>query len=207
MQRHKTSYLQYPIFAILALLLSACASSNQPPTTKLGFTQPSSNTPPRATLTLHPDTILIPEFSPTNSDTFQSTATMFVTSPPIKSPSSTNAHCPPSEIDQYLDIVLPLADEHTIDTYEAQKMEVLKDESHIVALRDKAIIRLKSIQGIQAPSCLIVAHEKMTESFELLVSTWDLIRVKDYSTATTTLQQCYEALAEAVAMITIIQQE
>jgi hypothetical protein len=86
-------------------------------------------------------------------------------------------------------------------------MEALKDESHIKALRDKAIIRLKSIQGIQAPSCLMVAHEKLTESFELLVSTWDLIRVKDYSTATTNLQQCYEALAEAVAMITIIQQE
>lgn len=205
MQRYLPPNLQYLILTILTLFLSACASSTPLSTAMPVLAQPSSNTPPRATLTLHPSATLTPEFSSTGAETIQSTVTMAVTSEPIASPLLTNAPCSPMEIDQYLDVVLPLADAHTIDSYEAQKMEGLTDESQIVALRDRAIIRLMSIQGIQAPPCLMVAHENMVGSFELLISTWDLIRSKDYSAATKTLQKCYEALAEAVAIIGIIQ--
>ena len=200
-------FLQYLIFVILTLFLSACGSSNPLSTAIPVIAQPSSDTIPRATRTLHPSATLVPEFSPTSAEIIQSTVTMVVTSAPMVSPLLTNAPCSPMEIDQYLEVVLPLADAHAIDAYEAQKMEVLTDEGHIVALRDSAIIRLKSIQGIQAPPCLMVAHENMMGSFELLISTWDLITAKDYSTATKTLQKCYEALAEAVAIIGVIQQE
>ncbi len=205
MQRYIPPNLQYLIFPILTLFLSACASSTPLSTAMPVLAQPSSNTPPRATLTLHPSATLTPEFSSTGVETIQSTVTMAVTSEPIASPLLTNAPCSPMEIDQYLDVMLPLADAHTIDSYEAQKMEGLTDESQIVALRDRAFIRLMSIQGIQAPPCLMVAHENMVGSFELLISTWDLIRSKDYSAATKTLQKCYEALAEAIAIIGIIQ--
>lgn len=105
-----------------------------------------------------------------------------------------------------MDVVLPLADEHTVDAYEAQKMETIKDETQILALRNRAVVRLEGIRGIQAPLCLLEAHEKMTLSFELLISTWDLIEAKDYSTATTTLQKSYDALTEGLAKFAILQQ-
>jgi hypothetical protein len=125
----------------------------------------------------------------------------------IQSPLPANATCSAAEINQYLNVVLPLADEHTVDTYEAQKIEEITDETHIMALRQRAIVRLESIRRIQAPPCLLEAHDKMAESFELLISTWDLIETKEYSTATTTLQKCYELLADAIATIVIVQQK
>jgi len=207
MQRYIPPNLQYLILTVLALFLSACASSTPLSTAMPVFAQPSSNTTPRATLTIHPSVTLTPELSSTGAETIKSTVTMAVTSEPIASTLLTNDPCTPIEIDQYLDVVLPLADAHTIDSYEAQKMEGLTDESQIVALRDRAIIRLMSIQDILAPPCLMVAHENMVGSFELLISTWGLIRSKDYTAATKTLQKCYEALAEAVAIIGVIQQE
>jgi len=169
--------------------------------------QPSSSTPPQATPTLHPSAQRTPEFPPTNTDEFQSTATMLATFALVESPLPANATCSPAEITQYLNVVSPLADEHTVDTYEAQKMEEITDETHIAALRQRASVRLESLQIIQAPPCLLEAHEKMTESFELLISTWDLIETKDFTTATTTLQKCYEVLADAIATIVMVQQK
>ena len=67
-------------------------------------------------------------------------------------------------------------------------------------------MRLKSAEEIESPSCLVEAHKKNLDSFTLLNATWDLILLKDYSTATTLLQDDYEAMAEGIAIITDVKE-
>lgn len=179
MKRHKPSFIQNTICALFAVLLSGCDSTSLPPT---------------------------PGFTPTNPNAFQSTGTIALTSTPTSSSSPANAVCSPAEIDKYKDVVLPLADEYLFDAKEAQKMDAFTDVSLIAVLKQKASARLESLQGIQAPACLLEAHDTVTESFELLISTWESIEAKDYSTANTNLKKSYELLVEAVAKITIVQQ-
>lgn len=185
MQRHYPSRLISTICAVLTLLGCGCAPIDPPPTAVPAAARPSSTSTPQPT----------PKAAPTAADAFQRTATL----------STGDAACTTAEIDQYKNAVLPLADEHTLDTYKAQKMEALTDAVQIQAFREKAAARLESMRGIQVPACLQDAHTQLTLGFELLNSTWELIQAKDYSTATTTLQSSYEALTTGLAKIVVLQ--
>ena len=83
-------------------------------------------------------------------------------------------------------------------------MEQITDEAQILTYINRAAGRRESLRAIQAPACLLDAHAKLTLSFDLLASTWDLIKAKDFSTATTRLQESYEALGEGIAKIALL---
>jgi len=107
----------------------------------------------------------------------------------------------PAGVDEYVKVVLALMDEHTRDAYEAQKLETLTDQSQIEAFRERAARRLERMRGMQPPPDLQEAHDKIIASFELLISTWDFIKTKEYTAAKETLIQSYEPLVEAIALI------
>lgn len=154
MQRHHPSYFHGMICAILTLFISGCAPINPPPTAVPGISHPSSSSTPQSTSTPHPGTQPTLEITPGNPDAFQSTAILLATIAPTGPTLPATASCLPAEIDQYMNVVLPLTDEHTVDSSEAQKMETITDETQIQALRKRAMARLESIRGIQALPCL-----------------------------------------------------
>ncbi len=188
------------IFGILILALSGCVQSNSVPTAL-----PDANQPTKQNTSIPPAPTQ-PTREPSPSPTF----TLLPIPDPQQTPTSesplpADPICQPGEADEYLGIVLPLADEHTVDSYEARKLEALSDETLITTLREKAVSRLEALRAIQPPACLQNAHQKMMESFELFIPTWDLIIAKDYIRAKDTLKQCLEVLAEATAYIVIAQ--
>jgi hypothetical protein len=184
--------------AMIALLIAGCAFT---PATMivLPATSPAPTIPPSEIPTLHPTARSTPEFHPTQTESIQKTA-----APRIEPASTTITATPlPADVDAYLSALFPLLDEHIVDAQQAKKLEALEDENQIGAFRESAAGRLEAMRGIHPPSEFQEAHEKMIESFELLVSTWDFIQAKEYAAARETLVHSNEVWAEAFATISL----
>ncbi len=206
MLRNKHSSLESLILATLILLLPGCGNLSLESMATPNFTQKPSDEPLQAPSMPLPSNLPTSTLASNRMVTVQPTSTLLVTLTSTVAPLPGKEDCSPIEIKAYLKTVLPLTDEHTLDAFEAQKMGQLNEESKILNYKDRAILRLKAAEEINSPSCLVEAHKKILFSFTLLNSTLDLILLKDYSTATSLLQDCYEVMAEAIAIITDVKE-
>ena len=189
----------YCLFLTFLLgLVSGCASTPATTTNLPGnaspprMSEPVQESPTSATTTRQ-----VPE-SPTGvAQSLQETPTLLTSPTPIKQPVKTVQ----ASINEYVKDMLSLMDEHTLDAYEAQKLEALTDESQIETFRERAIRRLEMAQGMQPPPELLDTHNQVIASFKLLVSTWDMIKMQDYTAARQLLIQSYEPLVDSIAFL------
>lgn len=189
----------YCLFLTFLLgLVSGCASTPATTTNLPGnASPPRTSEPVQESPTSATTTRQVPE-SPTGvAQSLQETPTLLTSPMPIKQPVKTVQ----ASINEYVKDMLSLMDEHTLDAYEAQKLEALTDESQIETFRERAIRRLEMAQGMQPPPELLDTHNQVIASFELLVSTWDMIKMQDYTAARQLLIQSYEPLVDSIAFL------
>lgn len=189
----------YCLFLTFLLgLVSGCASTPATTTNLPGnASPPRTSEPVQESPTSATTTRQVPE-SPTGvAQSLQETPTLLTSPTPIKQPVKTVQ----ASINEYVKDMLSLMDEHTLDAYEAQKLEALTDESQIETFRERAIRRLEMAQGMQPPPELLDTHNQVIASFKLLVSTWDLIKTRDYLAAREKLMRSYESLVDSVAFL------
>jgi hypothetical protein len=187
------------IIILFILILSSCAvnrGESSIPNTEIPLSTIDMNIPPKWTETITP-TIT------TEKDNGLTEPTEINDWTPTQ---KLQSDCSLQEIESYINTVLPLADQHSVDALIAQKMEELTDKEYIKELQKKASERIEALDGISVPSCAEEVHIIIRSSFELLESTWQLILIEDYEKARDKLRESYEALGEGIALLDLLKQ-
>jgi hypothetical protein len=107
--------------------------------------------------------------------------------------------CEGAQYDGYFALAAPLLDQMALIAKEAQQLQDLPAERREALLA--AVLDLRaSMETIPVPECLAGVHSQALAAGALLQETLEAIGRSEFATATETLQEAYEALAEALAL-------
>jgi hypothetical protein len=198
MNKSRLSAIQLLILLAAGVNGAAGCQPFPPLTTVLPHEQPtlskqSQPYPPAYEITHNPISISTSTDTPAIQGTPRLAQTPIFTQPPSETLQPGNG--------DYANVVLALMDKHALDALEAQKLELLVDDSILEDYWERAAARLETVRGLQPPPQLRVAHEQVIASFELLVSAWESLMTKDYPAARERLMKSYDPLAAAALSI------
>lgn len=115
--------------------------------------------------------------------------------------------CTKQDVTEFAQAVLPLADEHIVDSAEARRLSQISDEEFIDGMYDRGKERRARMGAIVPPPCAEKSHLKFTSAMRLLVDVWDHIGEGEFNLARRKLLSSYDELARGASLLSELETE